>query len=295
MHETVEILWSANARYVAAAGWGGLTDSFSRVVDVMRAYLPLSLVLAYGTVIGWIRARRRGDAPWRSFYALVMALGGAGLLGVLVERKLYFYHFELMTTGGALAVVGLARQAWTYLASRGFAPVARLCLVGVHLIGLFALSWLGEHQWARVARDALLLRVGAIDRPQFATDFKAQISHFDESSNEEVAAWIRARAAPGDELCVRGFDPEIYALTGLRCPSRFFWTWFLTDARRAYRPESWIAEDRAALERGRPRFVVTLADARDPIERESTFIGMGYVRAATVGEFLVLERSAGPP
>jgi hypothetical protein len=267
------------------------------VLDMTRGYLPLSLVLEYGTVLGWIRARKRGDAGLASVYGLVLALGGAGLLGVCVELKFYFYHFELMSSGGALAVVALAYEGSRYLASRGFSPVARHGIVTLHLVGLFALSWLGEHQWARVARDAVLLKTGVIDGAQFATDFRVQLSRFDEKSNEEVATWIRSRAAPGDELCVRGFDPEIYSLTGLRCESRFFWTWWLSDPHRVYRREQWIAEDRAALERSHPRFVVTRPDARDVIEQESYFTAMGYARSASFGsaqygEFIVLERAA---
>jgi hypothetical protein len=293
MGDALEVLFGANARYARCENVGGVTDAITRVLDVARAYLPLSLVLVYGTVLEWARARRRRDARKASFYELVLALGAAGLLGACAQLKFYWYHFELMTAGGALAAVALAREGFFALEKRRFSFVAQQCTVVLHLVGLFAFSWLGEHKWGRTARDWVLLETGAIDRAHYAADFRVEPAHFDENANEDVAAWIRSRATPGDELCVRGFDPEIYALSGLRCASRFFWTWWLSEPHRAYHREQWIAEDRDALERSHPRFVVVSTEAKATIEQESYFTAMGYVRSAKFGELVVLERSGG--
>jgi hypothetical protein len=228
-------------------------------------------------------------------YALAVILAAAGFASVCVQLKFYVYHFELMAAGGLLATVALARDALTALERRGFGVAASQAVVGAHLTALFAVSWVGEHQWFRNSRDAALLWIGAIDRSRFARDFRVESAHFDEESNEQVASWLRDHARQGDELCVRSFEPQIYALTGMHCASRFFWTAWITDARRAYRREEWLAEDRAALERSRPRFVTVKAEANGGVDQEPYFTAMQYVRRTTIGEFSILERSDGAP
>lgn len=75
----------------------------------------------------------------------------------------------------------------------------------------------------------------------------------------------------------------------MRYSGRFFWTVPLVDPHRMYKREQWLAEDELCLER-RPRFVVTLRDIHKGIEAAETFEGRGYVRRATIGRLVVLER-----
>jgi hypothetical protein len=289
LRDSIEVLVGANLHYAAHENIGGVSDAVSRTLDVTRAYLPLSLLIAYGAMAAWLYARRRGDEPRASFYGLALALGAAGLVGVCLQLKFYMYHFELVAAGGLLAVVALARDAHLALEARGRGPVATQAIVVGHLVGSFALSWVGEHQWFRNARDATLARLGLVDRERLAGDFRVESAHFDENANELVAAWLLAHAQPGDELCVRSFEPQIYALTGMRCPSRFFWTAWITDARRVYHREEWLAQDRAALDRSHPRFVTVKTEANGDVDQEPYFTAMGYTPRAAIGEFHVLE------
>ena len=290
----IDVLVHANLQYVANENVGGVSDAVTRILDVTRLYLPLSLVIVYGAIASWLRARKKGDDARADVYALALSLGAAGFLSVCLQLKFYVYHFEMMAAGGVLAAVALMRDAFSALAARAIPPAARQAIVAGHLLGLFAISWVGEHQWFRYARDAALMGVGVIDRERFARDFRVESAHFDEGASELVASWLRAHARPGDELCVRSFEPQVYVLTGMRCASRFFWTAWITDVRRVYRREEWLAEDRAALEQSRPRFVTVKAEANGGVDQEPYFSAMGYVRRATIGEFYVLELGGVP-
>ncbi|HEY1692343.1 MAG TPA: hypothetical protein VGG39_09280 [Polyangiaceae bacterium] len=288
--DAVGILFGANAEYAAHENVGGVSDAVSHTLDAVRLYLPLSLVLGYGAVVAWLRARAGGNAANAALYRLVFALAAAGFLGVAVQLKFYLYHFELVGVAGVLAAVALGRDASAEMARRGVGAAKRGAIVAAHLVGLFALSWTAEHRWFRDARDAVLVAAGAIPRAQLAADFRVPSEHFDENDSERVAAWLRQQADPGDELCVRSFEPQIYLLTGMRCESRFFWTAWITDARRQYHRDEWLAEDRDALTRSRPRFVTVKAEANGGVDQEPFFTAMGYARRATIGEFFVLER-----
>ena len=72
--------------------------------------------------------------------------------------------------------------------------------------------------------------------------------------------WIRAHSEQGDELLVRGVAAEIYVVSGLHAPGRFFWTTFLTRPSRRFDRDAWLAEDAAVIDAKKPRWVVTWTD-----------------------------------
>ena len=73
----------------------------------------------------------------------------------------------------------------------------------------------------------------------------------------EAGHWVRDHAAPGEQLLVRGYDPEIYYFAGRRYGGRFFWSSVLVTPALEYRRDEWLAEDLADIERLRPAWVVT--------------------------------------
>ena len=61
---------------------------------------------------------------------------------------------------------------------------------------------------------------------------------------------------------------------------------------RAYRREAYLAEDREAFDRLRPRFVVTVMSAHEGIESTAYYLPLGYKVVATFGGLQVLEKSS---
>jgi hypothetical protein len=105
---------------------------------------------------------------------------------------------------------------------------------------------------------------------------------------ESIGETIRGRARPGDQVIVRGFEPTIYAVSGLRCPSRFFSDFPLTDPLvKNYNTTTWPAEHERTCWTNPPRFVVTFT--RNPQDVKA-IIDRGYYKAAYSGPFVLLQR-----
>ena len=121
----------------------------------------------------------------------------------------------------------------------------------------------------------------AFDIPGFYANYEADLT----------GRWLARHAAKGDTLVVRGFEPEIYATSGLHYTGRFFWTAFLTLPTRSYRRGELLREDRRTLMRDSPRFVVALTGARGGIDSPGWFQRRGYFPRVQVGSFTILERA----
>ena len=114
--------------------------------------------------------------------------------------------------------------------------------------------------------------------------------NFSHVHSERVARFIRGRASPRDTLAVRGFEPQIYAMSGLHYTGRFYWTTFLTDTRRAYRRAEYRREDAEALRHHPPTFVVAYRRWPDEIDQCRWFAKQGYERIFVAGNLCVLRR-----
>jgi hypothetical protein len=105
--------------------------------------------------------------------------------------------------------------------------------------------------------------------------------------------WLRRRAGREGDLLVRGYEPEIYAISGMSFTGgRIFWTALLTDPMRGWKQPELRAEDAAAIDAHPPSWVVALAGTPEAIDSPEWFEARGYVRAETFGRFVVLRRGA---
>jgi hypothetical protein len=113
---------------------------------------------------------------------------------------------------------------------------------------------------------------------------------FSYARSEVVGDWLRAHTTPDENITVRGFQPEIYAIARRRHIGRFFWTTFLTRESRAYRRPEWLAEDRRDLIEHPPKYVVTLSDIRQGPDSNEFFAELGYHPVEEMGEFTILSK-----
>lgn len=275
-----DVLVFANLHYVVDARRVSTFGAwFDESVNVFVTFNPFSSVLA---VLLVLRAR---SGTFLRDYGSELALFAAAYVGILLQLKFYRYHFGVLAPIFALVVVRLAREH----VLRAEKTKRAVAWSAVAIVGAYFLSGIPARDWRYSTAAAFELWSGRSTREQFAARFSAPALIYSQADSEKVAAWLRAHAAPGDEVAVRGFEPEIYQLSGMRYAGRFFWTVPLVDPHRMYEREAWLAQDERAFAEHAPRFVVALADLHRGPEAPETFEARGYSRKATIGRLVILE------
>jgi hypothetical protein len=146
--------------------------------------------------------------------------------------------------------------------------------------------------YSRATATTLRFLAGSIDQEAFDRQFdRFESPDYWWGENRQIGRWIAEHSKPSDLVAVRGFEPAIYAVSGRRAPTRFFWTAWLTDPNRVYNRLRWAHQDSVALRRHPPRYLVVVrSEKKGPASAQFAAI-FGYVhqRFATA-HFRVLER-----
>lgn len=235
--------------------------------------------------------RRRGELVGRA--ALGIALVGAASAAVTVQQKFFGVHW--VTAFGPLTF-GLV--ALVYEARRAFSPKLGPALATALPVALLGLGYMCNPYEQRVLsheQGAVLdLVTGKTTRATFARRFDAVPMGYFQVDVDAVSDYLNAHKQPGDRLCVRGFDTQVYAQTGMRYGGRFFWTNYIWHP-KSYRHEDFVAEDRAYFEKALPRFVVTEIAHRGAgmLESRELYLPLGYQKVFEHGTLEVLERGEG--
>jgi hypothetical protein len=103
-----------------------------------------------------------------------------------------------------------------------------------------------------------------------------------------MADAIRDRARRGDLLQVYGYEPNVYHLSGLTSPSRFFIEFLFVDPDPAmwYRRQDWLIEHWATLEQQPPRFLV--GPAVDRVQHDFV-LTRGYAEVTQIGSLILYD------
>jgi hypothetical protein len=265
----------------------------AHVYAMWRCFCPIASLLVTAAVVATgdalLRRSRARLARWATAWALV----ALGALVVGVQFKFYFYHWTVLLLGVVLLAVNvMADAARAVRASRRpWVPLVTAVVL------LAAFSGTGDvfDGWLRTTAATWHWLRGDWDRARYASMFHAWDGIHRYADVEATGLWIREHSAPGDELLVRGVAAEIYVVSGLHAPGRFFWTAFLTRPSRRYRREALLDEDSAVIDAKKPRWVVTWTETREGPESEGYFLPRGYVERAQVGPYTVLERGPQSP
>ena len=295
-----EILVTFNRAYVAQERRvNDLEDVARTVLAAHHLFDPLASFLHLWIVVGIVQVGRSGRRYVESPLVLPALIILAAAAGVIAQLKFYPYHWGIMIVGETLAAVVIARQLVEHLATLRMSTVrARLVCVGAPLL-LFALS---GYVWGWHERVMATVRyVWSGDRVAFLDPFRVEHPfHFFAKDEEAVGLWLRAHARPDDRLVVREFHPTIYASSGLSYGGRFFWDAYLTDPRR--RRAEWLAQDRADLERIKPRWVVAILPRPDmhwgdppALAAPAYFIPFGYRQVHEMYGYAIMELNAPAP
>lgn len=288
----VDIVVGANGYYVRhEPGVHSFIDIFDAVWRAVRDFSPPLFVLALAMLAGVIHAVRLGDRERIKLYSVAFVLGLASLAAVGMQGKFYWLHWlpviGPMCLCACLAVNHLSDVAFARAPWRGPAIATAVFL------GAYTLTPHASAMWLRESKHAFDWIRGEVTLEERRSHFTLHFMAFYYGDSERVAEWLKANSSTGNTVAVRGFHPEIYALSGLRYNGRFFWTHFLVDPRRAYRRLDYLAEDRAVFERSPPRFFISNTDANDGIDSAGWAISnFGYIERARFGKYIILESRA---
>jgi hypothetical protein len=241
------------------------------------------------SIVFWLAGT--GYAAWRRSFAVARGAGMAFLLflsaiaSVWLQRKFYCYHwgitlpFIMLCAGYGLAV--------------GMRYVPRLTAVAAVLMVLYGFvcspRWYSNDHvtYQTFTRSFWEYIGGYLDRVSYLNQFQGGYAYYYQAE-EMIGEMIRQRARPGDRLIVRGFEPAIYAVSGLRSPSRFFIEIpFIDPFLRGYNTTTWPAEHERSCWTNPPRFVVAFARDRKDINK---ILSRGYKKICTVYHFVLLEK-----
>ncbi len=222
-------------------------------------------------------------------YGLALLLMSTGVAAVALQRKFYGYHWSVLAPLLAFAVACAVHDlgVGTGMRTTWRSAAVSAVVAGVLVLGLLTTE--ESRRYWRTLSTAGAYLAGSLGRSEFLAVFEAR-NNTPYADQEIVGRWIAANSSAEDTLAVRGFEQVVYAVADRRAPTRFFWTRWLTEPRRAYRRREWLAEDRAALLRNPPRYVVVSERARRGSASQKYFRPLGYVERFRSGRLIVLGR-----
>jgi hypothetical protein len=287
-----DVLVRANGYYVTHdRGVSSARDVLSQSRAIFEWFNPFAS-LVFGAYVAAVIVRwLAGEAALLRRLALPAAYFLAAFLSVLIQLKFYRYHWGAFVGPAAVFAATAHAICRDWLAVRGGRGAGTALAAAV--LAFYALA--GER--TQIAwegwRNAALWLSGAMTREQFTYQFvmPPYPLRYWYHDSEMAGLWLRDHSSPQDNVCARGFQPEVYEIARRSYHGRFFWTYFLTEPKRFYRHEEWLAQDRADILRDPPRFVVTLADVHEGVESIEWFesLGLTYERRAQWGFLTVSE------
>jgi hypothetical protein len=286
-----------NGGYVAAgSGLVALPLRFAHEIWRLVKSDPAWLLALVGTAaagVAWARRDSRQAPPLLPALAFVWL---AAVLLAVAANGIRMYPTYFLPAFAPLALTG----GWfldAHTSGRGAIVVAVAVVLAV------AVTWRShsvEHAARFVAADVARMR-GTLGPEPYLDLFGGRDGRgYSARANEEIAAYLRAHAAPGDRLYIFGMAPAVYFTSNRLPANRFVWT-FPAVAGFMHRPgfgDDALAED---LTRAAPAWLVLEANNRDSLSGwrvEDVYAAPsirrlldGYQRAIVIKDFTVLRRT----
>ena len=215
--------------------------------------------------------------------ALLLFLSAAA--SVWLQQKFYCYHW-----GITVPFIMLGAGYGVAVCMRYLPRLTAALAIAIMINGFAgAPPWYSNDKvtYPTVSKAFWEYTGGYQDRVAYLNQFLGGYGYYYQAE-EIMGDMIRQRAQPGDQLIVRGFEPAIYAVSGLRSPSRFFIEIpFIDPFLKGYNTTTWPAEHERACWTNPPRFVVSFARNRTDV---NTIVSRGFRKISTVNQFVLLER-----
>lgn len=288
----VDVLVGYNRAYVRDENTkfaGGVLAQIRKDVDNHGVWW---VVVHASILLGMIRSRGTARARW----FLAFALLAAAMIGIVAQRKFYHYHYGLIVAAHVLAACLAFEVFLRRIRSRATNDGLRAMFAIVAIGTVFGSSIRGARMWSLGARATVAGVLG--DRDRLIARYAIHSEDIDWSwrSREQAAAWVREHSEPNDVVLVRGFDPAIYAMANRRYGGRWYCTHHITSPKVFYKRAEWTAQDRADIDRLKPRIVVARVppDFGPDINDERWFHQLGYRSVERMPPFVLMERIDAP-
>ena len=289
-----DIVIGANSYYVVhERGVQSLPEVEQRIREVLGIHgmftVPLFAAVLAALVVRLVR--RHVSAAERG--VLACALLACGFAAVAMQQKFYLLHWAVLVGPVTVAAAVVGHDALAALGRRGGVVARGAPVVGAAVVFLlYAASFPGggPTMWAHANVRAYQRWRGEITHEQYVGEFAIDSLAYHYKDVHAVGEWIGENSTPEDTVAARGFNPEVYLLSGRRYAGRFFWSNFLTDPHRAYRREAYLAEDDAAFRASNPRYVVALTFVHEGLDSAEYYLPRGYHLVKTFDTLAILER-----
>lgn len=281
----IAVTTTFGAGFLAAAGLGLLPiaaaprgiEALSALVAVTRQYARSTLVVGPnpwlefdyagrylimyaafavgGGVVAFLRGCRRELGHARAIVVVLLAV----IASVVVQQKFFAYHWGVVVPFVAALFVWGAIQIAGARVARVFAIVAGVVLIGFAFPPREITNPATTYRAHTISVARYL--AGDIDRGEYLAPFTGSFA-FDYRRLEQIGDRLRLSSKAGDTMCVDAFEPVLYTVSGLRCPSRFPWTHLLSSAETAepYGSE-WRRDYTVSLRRSPPTYLVITGES----------------------------------
>jgi hypothetical protein len=292
-----DVLVGANGYYAAHDRGVNSADDLQEVIRWhFEWFNPFASLVLGAYAVALIERRLRGENALLRRLVLPGAYLVAAFLSVLAQLKFYRYHW------GAFVAPCAVFAATAHAICRERLAVRSPARAGLGLAAAVLVAYAMAGDPTKIVsegwRNAFLWVSGAMTREEFASRYVNPPAHWSlrywYHDSEMAGLWLREHSDPQDNVCARGFMPEVYAIAQRGYHGRFFWTNFLTDPKRFYRHEEWLLQDREDILRDPPRFLVTLADVHEGVDSLEWFgsLGLYYEQRFRSGLLTVSELAA---
>lgn len=297
LSDFVDVVIRYNRAYVKYDRNGdGLEDFVMRFGTDHNRHDPWASAFHIAVLLGAVRGGIDGkDRDARPRWLLAGAFIVTATVGVFLQAKFYPYHYGLLIAGYALGFALIIGDLQRIVpASR-----AKTAIVAGAPLLVFLMTFNCFRSWAETAYFTACYLSGRETRDWYTDKFRATNIHYYFKDREQVGQWVKEHSSPDDKILVRAFEPTIYVSAQRSYGGRFATTHHLTSEKVLYRRPEWRAEDRAAIERIMPRYVIAQRPRPDmvgwptpyEIDDATFFTQFGYRQVHAAYEFVVMERS----
>jgi hypothetical protein len=288
----IDLVVIANWVHARSSAWDrSLWETTQFFLACISYLVPLWVATGLGFGFVFVACGRSYRQCLRQTSDVLLLFAGC-LASILLQRKLYGYHWIVFVIPSALIFTrGVAQfSAWLVIRQqpsgmmRAVVPLAVMLALVVSVVG----SW-GFWKWQLPARTgAVAVLSGRIDRTEFLEAFSWH--EYQLAEQEVIGQWLRDHSNVNDAVLVRGFEPYIYVVAERATSNRFFWTSLFVDSRLGYRQDEWRSEDWASIVSDSPRYIVALNEVLPGPDAPIYFQSLGYSPVFVHGRFTVLAK-----
>jgi 4-amino-4-deoxy-L-arabinose transferase-like glycosyltransferase len=215
---------------------GGL-DEFLRNVEATSSYASLNhdAGTAASTILDAARSQLRNwywmiwliplwpflvmrEKGFNATWGIILFWLAGALLSMLVQARGYEYHWLPMLPSLALIAADSLDRILVFTTERIFNRQDKLAYIAISMVGVIGLLGLiAVATW----EDTYSYILGNQSRTEYYQQFRFGDS-FLASESQEVSDYISDRVSDDNHLYIWGFRPEVYFMSDLDSPTRFF-------------------------------------------------------------------------